>query len=248
MVADIAPLQDWAVRAYSASKVPRRSEADLALCLQPGSTSFRCRCVPTWSGGGAYQRTDWIVAQVDYADMWDIMAFFRGGLNGEHAHDELGKEIAVAGKEWVKQCYRWADLEAYQFRFVFPYLLRPLPFAHVCTRFDSSDCCWSTAGCTRTRLTPAVTTLTATRECLPFAPLSLRRTDREGLRPARRSRSGTVPSATSDQLDRQRADPIVDRILSPHIYAVPFIHDLCFVASQTPVYAASDYYRGECVA
>lgn len=64
--------------------------------------------------------------------MWDIMAFFRGGLNGEHAHDELGKEIAVAGKEWVKQCYRWADLEAYQFRFVFPYLLRPLQFAHVC--------------------------------------------------------------------------------------------------------------------
>jgi hypothetical protein len=56
-------------------------------------------------------------AQVDYSDMWDIMAFFRGGLNGERAHDDLGKEIAIAGKEWVKQCYRWADLEAYQFRY-----------------------------------------------------------------------------------------------------------------------------------
>jgi hypothetical protein len=55
--------------------------------------------------------------QVDYSDMWDIMAFFRGGLNGERAHDDLGKEIAIAGKEWVKQCYRWADLEAYQFRY-----------------------------------------------------------------------------------------------------------------------------------
>lgn len=56
--------------------------------------------------------------------MWDIMAFFRGGLNGERAHDDLGKEIAIAGKEWVKQCYRWADLEAYQFRYGLP---SPLP-------------------------------------------------------------------------------------------------------------------------
>jgi hypothetical protein len=46
------------------------------------------------------------------------MAFFRGGINSEGAHDHLGKEIALAGKEWVKECYRWADLEAYQFRSV----------------------------------------------------------------------------------------------------------------------------------
>ncbi|GAA5983389.1 hypothetical protein JCM10908_000268 [Rhodotorula pacifica] len=72
--------------------------------------------------------TDWAIPwlhfipmQVDYADMWDIMAFFRGGLDGERAHDALGKEIAMAGKEWVKQCYRWADLEAYQFRLLLEY-------------------------------------------------------------------------------------------------------------------------------
>jgi hypothetical protein len=58
-----------------------------------------------------------LLLQVDYADMWDIMAFFRGGINGEGAHDDLGKEIAIAGKEWVRDCYRWADLEAYQFRY-----------------------------------------------------------------------------------------------------------------------------------
>ncbi|GAA5996632.1 uncharacterized protein JCM10292_003101 [Rhodotorula paludigena] len=72
--------------------------------------------------------TDWAIPwlhfipmQVDYADMWDIMAFFRGGINGEGAHDDLGKEIAQAGKEWVKKCYRWADLEAYQFRLLLEY-------------------------------------------------------------------------------------------------------------------------------
>lgn len=49
--------------------------------------------------------------------MWDILAFFRGGINGEGAHDDLGKEIAEAGKAWVDECYRWADLEAYQYRY-----------------------------------------------------------------------------------------------------------------------------------
>ncbi|GAA5880251.1 hypothetical protein JCM16303_003866 [Sporobolomyces ruberrimus] len=72
--------------------------------------------------------TDWAIPwlhfipmQVDYSDMWDIMAFFRGGINGEGAHDQLGKEIAMAGKEWVKECYRWADLEAYQYRLMLEY-------------------------------------------------------------------------------------------------------------------------------
>ncbi|GAA5825171.1 hypothetical protein JCM3770_006903 [Rhodotorula araucariae] len=72
--------------------------------------------------------TDWAIPwlhfipmQVDYADMWDIMAFFRGGITGEGAHDDLGKEIALAGKAWVKQCYRWADLQAYQFRLLLEY-------------------------------------------------------------------------------------------------------------------------------
>lgn len=39
--------------------------------------------------------------------MWDVLSFFRGGPDGEGAHDELAKEIALAGKEWVKLCYRW---------------------------------------------------------------------------------------------------------------------------------------------
>ncbi|KAI5481828.1 capsular associated protein, glycosyltransferase family 90 protein [Pseudohyphozyma bogoriensis] len=72
--------------------------------------------------------TDWCIPwlhfipmQVDYSDMWDIMAFFRGGVDGEGAHDDWGKEIAEAGKEWVMECYRWEDLEAYQFRLMLEY-------------------------------------------------------------------------------------------------------------------------------
>ena len=48
--------------------------------------------------------------------MWDIMSFFRGDLTGAGAHDELAREIALAGQEWVGECFRWADLEVYQYR------------------------------------------------------------------------------------------------------------------------------------
>lgn len=60
------------------------------------------------------------------------MAFFRGGLRGEGAHDDLAREIALAGREWAQNYFvsqlswkvtvfswspqRWEDLETYQFR------------------------------------------------------------------------------------------------------------------------------------
>lgn len=67
--------------------------------------------------------TDWIVpwlhfipVQVDYSDLWDVLAFFRGGPSGEGAHDSMGKEIAQAGKSWAAAHLRFQDLQAYTFR------------------------------------------------------------------------------------------------------------------------------------
>lgn len=67
--------------------------------------------------------TDWAVPwvhfiplQVDYSDIYDVMAFFRGGPSGENAHDDLAYEIAMAGKSWAKKYMRWEDIEAYTFR------------------------------------------------------------------------------------------------------------------------------------
>lgn len=31
------------------------------------------------------------------------MAFFLGDVNGEHANDQLGKEIGLAGKQWAEE-------------------------------------------------------------------------------------------------------------------------------------------------
>jgi hypothetical protein len=67
---------------------------------------------------------DWIMPwvhyipiQVDYSDLWDVLAFFRGQPgDGFGAHDDLAEEIARNGKEWQEKYYRWEDLQSYQFR------------------------------------------------------------------------------------------------------------------------------------
>ena len=43
--------------------------------------------------------------------MYDIMTFFR-------AHDDMAKNIAMAGKEWSTTFWRHEDMVAYQFRSV----------------------------------------------------------------------------------------------------------------------------------
>ena len=59
----------------------------------------------------------YVPLQVDYSDLWDILAFFRGDPEtGKGAHDDLAKEIAQAGREWQEKYYRWEDLQSYQFR------------------------------------------------------------------------------------------------------------------------------------
>lgn len=39
------------------------------------------------------------------------MAFFRGDLDGKGAHDDLAKEIAMAGKQWTAEHWRWQDMQ-----------------------------------------------------------------------------------------------------------------------------------------
>lgn len=85
---------DWAVRECITTAL---------LC----ESALICR-VPAW--------LHFIPIQADYSDLWDVMAFFRGGPKGEGAHDDLAKEIALAGKSWARSYFRYADLEAYTFR------------------------------------------------------------------------------------------------------------------------------------
>ena len=44
------------------------------------------------------------------------MAFFRGDLDGNGAHDELANQIAQNGKVWVEEMWHWSDMQAYFYR------------------------------------------------------------------------------------------------------------------------------------
>ena len=56
--------------------------------------------------------------QIDFSDLYDILAFFRGDLSGAGARDDLAERIATAGKMWSREFYRQEDMTAYQFRWV----------------------------------------------------------------------------------------------------------------------------------
>lgn len=58
----------------------------------------------------------YIPLKIDYSDLFDIMAFFAGDLDGNNGHDDLAKQIADQGKEYTQQHWRYADMEACESR------------------------------------------------------------------------------------------------------------------------------------
>lgn len=58
-------------------------------------------------GGASY-----IPIKVDYTDLFDVMAFFSGDLDGRNGHEELAKGIAEQGKEYATKHWRYEDMEA----------------------------------------------------------------------------------------------------------------------------------------
>ncbi len=45
----------------------------------------------------------YVPIQTDFSDLWTTMAFFAGDNLGQGAHDDLAKEIAMAGKDWAEK-------------------------------------------------------------------------------------------------------------------------------------------------
>jgi hypothetical protein len=64
----------------------------------------------------------YVPVQVDNSDLYDVLLFFRGDGNGDGAHEDLARKIAVAGRQWSKKFWRKEDLIAYMFRFVFVFV------------------------------------------------------------------------------------------------------------------------------
>ena len=45
--------------------------------------------------------------KIDYADLYDIMTFFRGTPDGNSGHDDLAEKIGTAGKMWARDHVRF---------------------------------------------------------------------------------------------------------------------------------------------
>ncbi|RSH90840.1 Glycosyltransferase 90 protein [Saitozyma podzolica] len=58
----------------------------------------------------------YVPIQLDYSDLYDAIAFFRGDLSGQGGESALAKEIADAGRAWSNANWRRADMTAYAFR------------------------------------------------------------------------------------------------------------------------------------
>ncbi|BGP55808.1 hypothetical protein JCM8202_005626 [Rhodotorula sphaerocarpa] len=76
---------------------------------------------PEWYQDMIQPWVHYVPIQVDFSDLWTTMAFFAGDNFGHGAHDDLAKEIAMAGKEWAEKHWRWVDMEVYMYRLLLEY-------------------------------------------------------------------------------------------------------------------------------
>ncbi|GLB41254.1 putative glycosyltransferase family 90 protein [Lyophyllum shimeji] len=82
---------------------------------------FKSTIYPEWFTDRIAPWVHYIPVQVDLSDVFDSLMFFRGDLNGEGAHEDLARKIALAGRQWSLQFWRKEDLTAYMFRLFLEY-------------------------------------------------------------------------------------------------------------------------------
>ncbi|KAG0702171.1 glycosyl transferase family 90-domain-containing protein [Suillus ampliporus] len=89
--------------------------------ITSNSLVFKNTIYPEWFMDRIAPWLHYVPVQVDLSDLYDTFTFFRGGLQGEGAHEDLARKIATAGREWSKKYWRQEDLTAYTFRLFLEY-------------------------------------------------------------------------------------------------------------------------------
>ncbi|KAG5637556.1 hypothetical protein H0H81_004133 [Sphagnurus paluster] len=82
---------------------------------------FKATIYPEWYMDRIAPWVHYVPVQVDMSDLHDALFFFRGDGNGDGAHEDLGRKIAVAGRQWSKSFWRREDMIAYFFRLMLEY-------------------------------------------------------------------------------------------------------------------------------
>ncbi|TFK24115.1 hypothetical protein FA15DRAFT_687615 [Coprinopsis marcescibilis] len=89
--------------------------------MTTNSLIFKSTIYPEWFTDRVQPWVHYIPVQLDLSDLHDALIFFRGDGNGEGAHEDLARKIAMAGREWSKTFWRREDLIAYFFRLILEY-------------------------------------------------------------------------------------------------------------------------------
>ncbi|GAA6026626.1 hypothetical protein JCM8202_001489 [Rhodotorula sphaerocarpa] len=86
--------------------------------LQSNQVPFKSTIFPGWFMDRIQPWVHYVPVRVDYADLYDTLAFFDGGLDPARTghHDDLAEEIAMTGSEWAKKFWRIEDMRAYTLR------------------------------------------------------------------------------------------------------------------------------------
>ncbi|GAA5950638.1 hypothetical protein JCM3765_000559 [Sporobolomyces pararoseus] len=84
--------------------------------LSTNSAVLKSTIFPEWYAGWIQPWVHYIPIKVDYTDLFDVMAFFSGDLDGQNHHEHLAKQIADNGKDYTERFWRYQDMEAYFFR------------------------------------------------------------------------------------------------------------------------------------
>ncbi|WWD20528.1 hypothetical protein CI109_105004 [Kwoniella shandongensis] len=92
--------------------------------LSSGSLIFKSTIMPEWWTDRIQPWVHYVPVQMDYSDLYDIMAFFQGdpstpSSSASASETPLAHEIALSGKEWSATHWRKENMIAYVFR---PYL------------------------------------------------------------------------------------------------------------------------------
>lgn len=90
--------------------------------ITSNSLIFKSTIYPEWYMDRIQPWLHYVPVQVDLSDLYDSFIFFRGDGNGEGSHEDIGKKIALAGREWSLKFWRKEDLTAYFFRLILEYV------------------------------------------------------------------------------------------------------------------------------
>ncbi|WWC92054.1 uncharacterized protein L201_007008 [Kwoniella dendrophila CBS 6074] len=83
--------------------------------LTSGSLIFKSTIMPEWWTDRIQPWVHYVPIQLDYSDLYDIMAFFQG-LPSTPGESALARDIANSGRIWSDTHWRKEDMIAYMFR------------------------------------------------------------------------------------------------------------------------------------